>query len=143
MNIHSPISSHPALNREYLDRRYYTREDDEKILEMYQSGSTYEEIGRVIGRHGSSIRYRLGNLGIDLPTLKKRGEMADNPIIRAVFSRAKERKLSLRELADRAGYSLTNISYYRTGLRQPKVSVLQDLCEVVGLKLTVTPAGDA
>ena len=40
----------------------YSAEEDQKLIQLYEARATYSAIAKVLGRHASSVEYRLARL---------------------------------------------------------------------------------
>lgn len=53
-----------------------------------------------------------------------------------------ERKLSLRELSRRSGIDVSNLSGIENGKRDPQVSTVERIAEVLGVRVSLTPQNE-
>lgn len=52
-------------------KREFTKEEIDLVTQLYEDGMNYSEIGKIVGRNQTSIRYKIKSLGIQQKEVKK------------------------------------------------------------------------
>lgn len=63
--------------------------------------------------------------------------MTPHPILATLFTEIDRRKLSHRDVAAGSGLSTTTLSFWRNGLRSPRLEEVQKLATFLKMEITV------
>ena len=65
-----------------------------------------------------------------------------SPIVVGLRDARRQQKITQEELAARSGYSVTSLSFWERGLRQPGLQSLTDWAATLGLELGLQPTDE-